>query len=202
MPLTKMSDIAMHEAGHTLIIYLMSDLVELYHVTIDEEYSKTIDKHSGGGVLYKHLKSPEKLQPLERDQFCLSFLGGLAADLVNEHNGAVAREYLFSEHFPAKIEHFHYQGDMIAYDLHFSLFQRMLKVEPAHYNFISIYFLTEFFSRAEILPVLLAVRDLIEKSKTVSGYELNTFLDQSYLGNWKATIWQKVKDDRKILFFP
>lgn len=200
MALTIIDDIAIHEAGHVLVTYLMSDLAELHEVTIDEEYSKTMDEHSGGGLKYKYLNHPSILHFLELDQFCLSYLGGLAADLVNEHDGIVNPEYFSTQHFIEKISHFHYQGDIIAFDNKFILLRKNLQVMPQYYNHISIYFLTDFLSRKEVLKVLLEIRNLIDQAKTVSGSYLLTHLDQSYLAIYKATIWPKVKENRKNLF--
>lgn len=200
MPLTVTSDISIHEAGHVILVYLMSDFLELYHVTIDEEFSKKNDIHSEGGVLYKYLTHPKNLQIPQLDQLCLFNLAGLAADLVNEHEGAVEQKYFGTHDFLSKIGHFHYQGDIIAYNHSFNRLIRSLQVSPQYYNAISIYFLTDFFSRKEVLPILLAIKDLIDQSKTVYAIELNNFLDQSYIGTYKTTTWPKVKDDRQNLF--
>jgi len=97
MALLQSNDISIHEAGHVLICYLMSDLIELYSVTVDEKFSKTIDKNSDGGLLYRYIKHPELLHFLDLDQFCLLNLGGLAADIVNEHNGKVENEFFFNK---------------------------------------------------------------------------------------------------------
>lgn len=201
MALTIIDDIAIHEAGHVLVTYLMSDLAELHEVTIDEEYSKTMDENSGGGLKYKYLKPPTALHFLELDQFCLSYLGGLAADLVNEHEGVVNPDLFSTQNFIEKISHFHYQGDMIALNNKFTLLRKNLQVLPQYYNFISIYLLTDFLSRKEVLQVLLEVRNLIDQNKTVDGTHLRNYLDKSYIANYKTTIWPKVKENRKNLFF-
>lgn len=200
MALTIIDDIAIHEAGHVLVTYLMSDLAELHEVTIDEEYSKTMDENSGGGLKYKYLKPPTALHFLELDQFCLSYLGGLAADLVNEQEGVVNPDLFSTQDFIKKISHFHYQGDMIAFNEKFFFFLKNLRASPQEYNFFSLYFLTDFFSRKEVLKVLLEIRHLIDQAKTVSGSDLLTHLDQSYLATYKETIWPKVKENRKKLF--
>gem|GEM_PF-2198055 len=99
--------------------------------------------------------------------------------------------------FPEKISHYHYQGDIIAFDNKFILLRKNLQLMPQYYNHISIYFLTVFLSRKEVLKVILEIRNLINKAKTVSGSDLLTHLDQSYLATYKATIWPKVKENRK-----
>jgi len=200
MAVTEPNDLAIHEAGHALIYYLMSDLVEIFCITIDLEYSKSIDKHSDGGVVYKYLKHPTLLNFLELDQFCLSCIGGLAADLVNEHDGKIDNEYFYSDAFPLKIGHFHYQGDMIAFHNKFMKLNRLLKVTPQYYNFISIQLVTNLFSDKEVLKVLISVRNLILEYKILTGQVLKNYLEATYLSEWKKNHWEKIKEDRKRLF--
>ncbi len=97
MALLQPNDIAIHEAGHVLICYLLSDIIELYKVTIDKEFSKSIDKYSDGGIIYKYIKHPKLLNFLELDQLCLFHLGGLAADIVNDHNGKINKEFFLNK---------------------------------------------------------------------------------------------------------
>lgn len=200
MALLQPNDIAIHEAGHVLISYLMSDLVELHSVTIDEKYSKTINEYSDGGLLYRYIKHPKILHFLELDQFCLLHLGGLAADIVNEHNGKVDKGFFLTEEFIMKIQHYHYQGDMIAFNNNFRQIHRMLKVSPQYYNYISINLLTNIFSDSDVLKILLDIRELIEYSKTIEGKILIDFLDQSYIRDYRHNYWVNIKDIRKNLF--
>lgn len=201
MALTKPNDIAIHEAGHVLISYLMSNLVEIHCVTIDTEYSKAIDEYSDGGLVFKYIKSSTLLNYLDLDQFCLLNLAGLAADLINEHNGKITNDYFFTEKFPEKIQHFNYQGDMIAFNNHFHKLREKLRFPPSHYNYLSIKLLIELFSNTNVLRILIEVRDLVEGYKTIDGRTLVDYLDFSYLRNWKISNWQKIKDARKDLFF-
>jgi hypothetical protein len=108
MALTKLNDVAFHEAGHALISYLISDIVEIQHVTIDPEYSKTFDIHSDGGVRFEYIIHPLDLNQFEIDLLCLLFLVGLAADFVNEHDGTVPEDFLYSPEFSNKIHHHNY----------------------------------------------------------------------------------------------
>ena len=200
MALLQSNDISIHEAGHVLICYLMSDLIELYSVTVDEEFSKTIDKNSDGGLLYKYIKYPKLLHFLDLDQFCLLNLGGLAADIINEHDGKVENEFFSTKEFIKKIEHYNYQGDMIAFNDHFAQIYRRLKVSPQYYNHNSITLLTNMFSNDNILQNLLGIREIIADFKTVKGKILNDFLDQSYFKEYKFYYWEKIKEARKELF--
>lgn len=202
MALTKLNDIAIHEAGHVLINYLMSDLVEIKWVTIDANHSKRVDESSDGGLFYQYLKHPNSLNILDMDQFCLSYLSGLAADLVNEHDGSITDDYFYTDAFPLKVQHYNYQGDMIAFNNFFYHLVPMLKVSPAQYNYESIKFLTGLFSSPEIVKALIGVRDLIEDSQTVPGIHLNNFLDLTYFGDWKKNLWKSFKENRKKLFVP
>ncbi|WP_294217995.1 hypothetical protein [uncultured Chryseobacterium sp.] len=200
MEILEKNDIAMHEAGHVLICYLMNDLVELYNVTIDEELSKTIDDHSDGGVLFKYLKHPGNLNYLELDQFCLFNLAGLAADIVNENNGKVNEEYFFSEKFLLKINHYYYQGDISAFNRSFIQFENILKVTPQIYNYITISLLVNIFAETNILEILLKTREIIESNKTIKGETLTHFLDKTYIKGYRCNYWKNVKNIRKNLF--
>lgn len=200
MDFLEQDDIAMHEAGHILLCYLMNDLVELYNVTIDKELSKTIDNHSDGGVLYKYLKHPKELHYLELDQFCLLNLAGLAADIVKEHNGKVSKEYFLSKKFILKISHHHYQGDMIAFNNNFVQFQNILKITPQDYNYKSISLLINMFSEIRILEILLKTKEIIEFNKTVKGENLIDFFDKTYMSDYRYNYWKSIKNNRKNLF--
>ncbi|HCD9236613.1 TPA: hypothetical protein NEG48_003651 [Elizabethkingia anophelis] len=201
MALTKHNDVSMHEAGHILIGYLMNDLIQLYYVTIDEGLSKTIDEHSDGGLKYKYLKNPQMLHYWELDQFCLFDLGGLAADIVNEHNGKVDESFFLTKEFIAKIQHYQYQGDMINFSNRFNQFHKMLKVLPEYYNYISMSLLTQIFSNSTVLKSLLEVRELIECYKTVEGRSLTDFLDDTYIREFRCNDWKNIKYIRKELFY-
>lgn len=200
MPLTKPNDIAIHEAGHILICYLMNDLAELHFVTIDAEYGKTIDKYSDGGLVFKYINHPDNLNFFELDQFCLLHLSGLAADLVNEHDGKISQEYFGSRDFFSKIGQFYYQGDMISFNTIFSKFQNELQVSPRYYNYISISLLTNMLSDMYVIKVLLDLRKFIWKYKTIDGKFLYDFLNNTYLREFSNNYWLEIKEIRKKLF--
>ncbi|MFC3157185.1 hypothetical protein SAMN05443633_11228 [Chryseobacterium arachidis] len=200
MPFTELNDIAIHEAGHVIVCFLMSDLARLHLVTIDAEHGKTFDPNSDGGLVYKYLKQPKDLDFLELDQFCLLHLAGLAADLVNEQEGPPSWEYFLSEEFFLKINQFYYQGDMISFSSTFDRLIGVLQVAPQHYNLISIQLLVNIFSNRELLEVLLALREFIDRSKTIDGEALTKFLNDSYLSEYKRNVWPDVKEMRRKLF--
>ncbi|MBW8522151.1 hypothetical protein K0U91_06680 [Chryseobacterium chendengshani] len=181
MALTKLNDVAFYEAGHALLSYLFSDIIEIHHVTIDPEYSKTFDIHSDGGVLFKHLINPENLNQFEIDLLCLSFLAGLAADLINEHNGTVSENFFYSPEFSRKIQHHNYQGDMIIHSNFFNQIEDQVKIPRSEYNYLSLKLLLTIFSDEKIQEDLINLRNLLEKSKTLEGKTLRSYLDGSYI---------------------
>lgn len=200
MALLTPNDIAIHEAGHVLICYLMNDIIELYHVTIDEEFSKTIDTYSDGGLLYRYLKNPNLLDFLELDQFSLLHLAGLAADIVNELDGKVENNFFSTNEFINKINHFNYQGDMMAFSNNFEQFHEKLKVTPQYYNYNSIKLLVDLFMNENIQKLLIEIREIINFNKTLNGKVLTDFLDNSFFRNYKLDNWIEIKKSRKDLF--
>lgn len=49
MALTYENDTALHEAGHAMIAYLISDVFEFQYVTSNENFSRSHDSTSKGG---------------------------------------------------------------------------------------------------------------------------------------------------------
>lgn len=201
MALTIPNDIAIHEAGHAVFCYLIPELMEIQHVTINTDYSQEFSPYSDGGMLYKFIKHPDSLNPYENDLFCLSQLAGIAADIVNEHDGDVTEEYYTSEDFSDKISHVHYYGDFMAHTQFQKSLVDWLQVPIWRYNQISVMLLVNLFSDGQILPCLLQVRNQLHHSKTILGDSLTSFLDQTDLAAYRKSSWQDVKEIRKRLFF-
>ncbi|WP_262150740.1 hypothetical protein [Chryseobacterium foetidum] len=175
--------------------------MEIQHVTIDTDYSQEFSLYSDGGMLYKFIKHPDSLNPYENDLFCLSQLAGLAADIVNEHDGDVSEEYFLTEDFSNKISHIHYYGDIMAHTRFQKPLLDWLQIPITVYNQISVMLLANLFSNDQILPSLLHVRNQLEEQKTILGNSLTSFLDQTALAEYKKSSWQDVKEIRKRLFF-
>jgi len=108
--------------------------------------------------------------------------------------------FFSTKEFINKIEHYNYQGDMIAFNNHFDQIHRRLQVSPQYYNHNSIILLTNMFSNNDILQNLLGIREIIADSKTVKGKILKDFLDQSYFRDYKFYYWENIKKARKELF--
>jgi len=201
MASTQPNDLAILEAGHAIFGYLIDVLMEIWHVTIDNDFSRQINPLSDGGIFFRYIKNPDNLHHFDRDQFCLSNLSGLAADIVNEYDGKIPEGFFDSATFLSKLSLSYYIGDLKSFNAFFQGLQSRLMYLPFTYNQTSIKLLTNIFSNEKILPVLLSIREVIDKQKTIERKDLYELLDKSYLSEFKKSSWLNVKEVRKKLFF-
>lgn len=198
MAITIYNDTSYHEAGHSFLAYLASDIFELEYVTANATTSKKQDISSLGGIKGQFKKDPETLETLEYDLAVLMSLAGMAADDINHSDGAVNSELYDNKVFADKLNSKKYGGD--SYYLQASL-QRLapkLNINQREYTLSCQKLLYELFTKAPTKSILLELRHLIHnaESKTVSGIEVFNFLEKKGLKDWKDKNWNTISNKR------
>lgn len=203
MALTYENDTALHEAGHAMIAYLISDVFEFQYVTSNENFSRSHDSTSKGGLKGKLRKDGNELTFEDCDKMILLFLAGFVADEINNCNCNIDESFYDNSIWAAKMESVKYSGDVYNYVPFLCKIQEEFKVNQRDYTKSCQKTLCDIFTTKWINDLLLNVRNIIEttENQTVTGEEITQYLDTTNLRNWKNTEWNSIIDSRKREFF-
>lgn len=198
MALTIENGTAIHEAGHCIISYLASDFFEIELVTINLELSKLQDSTSLGGLKGRLTKEAQELTSEEHDLIILILLAGMAADDVNHCECKLNNTLYDTSEWVRKIELNKYSGDVAILRSHLAKLQPKLVINQRAYTISCQKLLHEILTTGWITELLILIRNKIVNSpdKTISGKEINSFLDSTDLKNWKENEWPEIFSSR------
>lgn len=202
MALTFENDTALHEAGHSMIAYLISDIFEFQYVTSNESFSRAHDCSSIGGLKGKLKKEGDELTFEDCDKMFLLFLAGFIADEINNCNGNIEESFYDNSVWSAKMNSIKYSGDVKNYVPFLYKVQEQFRVNQRDYTKSCQKFLCDIFTTNWILDLLLNVRSLITSAneQTITGQEINQYLDTTSFKSWKNNEWNLMIEARKKEF--
>lgn len=202
MPLTFENDTAIHEAGHCILSYLANDFFEIKFVTTDLGLSKAQDVTSLGGLKGRLIKDGESLTFEEHDIMILMGMAGMAADDINHCDCKLDDSLYDNSTFVCKLSSNKYSGYFRMLLPHLQRITNQLSVGERAYTTSCQKLLHELFITEWLRDILLELRDKIDSAtnSTLTGDEINAYLDNSKLRSWKGKEWKKIIIDRKNKF--
>lgn len=202
MAITITNDTSLHEAAHCFVAYLASDIFDIEFVTADAVMARTQDATSLGGIKGKLSKDGELLETLEHDLMVLMSLAGMAADDINHTNGVIHDGLYDNKLFVDKLNSNKYSGDFAAMLPSLQRLDSRWMVEQREYTKSCQKLLHNWFATEPTKSILFELRNLIDNSpnKTVSGSDINLFLDKNGLNEWKLSNWEVISNERLKLF--
>lgn len=203
MALTHENDTALHEAGHAIIAYLISDIFEFMYVTSNVNFSRAHDCTSKGGLRGRLIKGNDELTFEDCDKMFLLFLAGFVADEINNSNCNIEDSFYDNSVWATKMNSVKYSGDKENFIPFLALIQNKYGVQQRKYTICCQELLYDIFTTDWITNLLLEIRYMIEtaESQTVTGEEITRYLDATNLRSWKNTEWNSIVNSRKERFF-
>lgn len=202
MPLTTFNDTAIHEAGHGIIAYLAPETFVLEFITANEYLSRQQDSSSLGGLKGHLVKDGETLSFQERDIMILMCLAGMAADDINHCESKLTEQLYDNAVYAGKMNSKKYSGDARLILPHLQRIVPLLKVEQRTYTKSCQTFLHELFTTDWIKTLLLDLRNELANApgKTLTGDQIDTFLNNTPLKKWKSDVWPGIIESRRAAF--
>lgn len=194
MALTYENDTALHEAGHAIIAYLITDIFDFLYVTSNENFSRAHDYTSKGGLRGRLRKKTDELTFEDCDKIFLLFLAGFIADEINNYNCNIEESFYDNSVWAAKMKSVKYSGDVENYVLFLYIIQEKYKVPQRDYTKSCQNFLYDIFTTNWITHLLLDIKNLIEtvENQTITGEDIVQYLDSTKLKDWKEVEWNSV----------
>jgi len=202
MALTFENDTALHEAGHAVIAYLISDIFEFQYVTSNLNFSRMHDSTSKEGLKGRLKKESYELTFEDCDKMFLLFLAGFIADEINNCDCNIEESFYDNSIWATKMSSVKYSGDVENYAPFLYIIQEKYKVPQRDYTKSCQKFLSGIFTTDWITSLLLDVKNMIEitENQTITGSEVAKYLDSTKLKNWKESEWRSEIEARKEKF--
>lgn len=198
MPVTIQNDTALHEAAHTILAYLNSDIFNIEMVTINEKISRYEDSRSLGGLKGRLIKEPQNLNFQDHDRMTLMLLAGMAADDINHNDKELSETLYKNEIWSEKMNSNKYSLDATLASAHITRLEPQLRISQREYTLSCQKLLHEILLKEWIFNLLIGLKTKLESASdnTLTKTEINKFLNNTALKSFKENEWKGIIKNR------